>query len=101
LLDNDGFQAALVREGSIVGMVGFTGVDWKRRSTGIGYWLAAEQQGRGIVTAAVRRLVEHAFAVWRLERVEVGERRDLVVYAIRAHDWLSGARGAAGPSAPR
>ena len=69
--DNNGFQAAIVEDGRIVGAVGFHGVDWKNESTSIGYWLAEDHQGRGTMTAAVRALVDHAFSVWKLNRVEI------------------------------
>jgi ribosomal-protein-serine acetyltransferase len=68
---NDGFQAALVSEGSIVGMVGFHGVNWPHGSTTIGYWLDEGHQGHGLMTRAVRALVDHAFGVWDLHRVEI------------------------------
>jgi RimJ/RimL family protein N-acetyltransferase len=35
---NDGFQGAIVIEGRIAGVIGYTGVDWEEPSTGIGYW---------------------------------------------------------------
>jgi ribosomal-protein-serine acetyltransferase len=68
---NDGFQAAIVRDGRIVGVVGYTGVDWTNRSTAIGYWLAAGEEGRGTMTEAVRVLAEHGLSAWRLNRVEI------------------------------
>jgi ribosomal-protein-serine acetyltransferase len=68
---NDGFQAAIVLEGGIAGVVGYPGVDWDNRSTRIGYWLDEGRQRRGAMTAAVRALVDHALAVWRLNRVEI------------------------------
>lgn len=52
-------------------MVGFRSVDWRNRSTTIGYWLAADAQGRGTMTTAVRALVDHAFAEWNLHRIEL------------------------------
>lgn len=71
LTRNDGFQAAILIEGAIVGVIGYHAVDWGNRSTRIGYWLAEGQQGRGTMTAAVRLLVDHALTVWRLNRVEI------------------------------
>ena len=71
LADGDGFQAAIVREGAIVGVAGFHGIDWVNRATTIGYWLGAGEEGRGTMTQAVRALVDHAFAQWRLNRVEI------------------------------
>jgi ribosomal-protein-serine acetyltransferase len=68
---NDGFQAALVCEGEIVGVAGFLSVNWPHGSTTIGYWLSERHQGRGLMTGAVRALVEHAFGEWDLHRVEI------------------------------
>jgi len=69
--DNDGFQTAIVCDGRIVGAVGFHGVDWDHRSASIGYWLDAGHQGRGIMTGAVRALIDHALRDWGLNRVEI------------------------------
>jgi ribosomal-protein-serine acetyltransferase len=71
LVDNNGFQTAVVENSKIIGVVGFHGVRWDDRSTSIGYWLAESSQGRGIMTEAVRALVDHAFGVWQLHRVEI------------------------------
>jgi ribosomal-protein-serine acetyltransferase len=68
---NDGFQAAIVEGGEIIGAVGFHGVDWRNRSTSIGYWLAEDRQGRGVMTNAVRALTTHAVDAWELNRVEI------------------------------
>ena len=69
--DDNGFQAAIVIDGAIAGVVGFHAVDWANRTTSIGYWLAEAFQGRGTMTEAVRALVDHAFDAWKLERVEI------------------------------
>jgi ribosomal-protein-serine acetyltransferase len=71
ILENDGFQAAIVDGDEIIGAIGFHGIDWNHRSTGIGYWLSEDRQGRGVMTDAVRALTAHAFDVWRLNRVEI------------------------------
>ncbi len=71
LINNDGFQTAVVEDGRIVGVVGFLAVSWQNRSTSIGYWLAESAQGRGTMTRAVRVLVDHALKSWRLDRVEI------------------------------
>ena len=71
LNDNQGFQAAIVERGAIVGGIGFHRIDWERRATTIGYWIAENSQGRGTVTRAAARLIDHAFDVWELERIEI------------------------------
>jgi ribosomal-protein-serine acetyltransferase len=69
--ENDGLQMAIVVDGALAGMVGFHRIDRLNRSTTMGYWLAAGHQGRGIMTTAVRSLVDHAFEVWDLHRIEL------------------------------
>jgi ribosomal-protein-serine acetyltransferase len=68
---DDGFEGAIVVAGEIVGGAGFHGIDRLNRSTSIGYWLAAEAQGAGLMTATVRTLVDHAFGAWELHRVVI------------------------------
>ena len=69
--DDNGFQAAILDGDEIVGVIGFHRVDWVNRATSIGYWIGAANQGRGIVTEAVRALTAYAFDVWDLNRVEI------------------------------
>ena len=72
LADNNGLQTAVVDSGGrIIGMVGVHAIDWANRKTSIGYWLARDNQGRGIMTAAVRAYVDHAFGTWKLNRVTI------------------------------
>jgi ribosomal-protein-serine acetyltransferase len=70
-LANSGFHAAILQRETIAGMAGFSELDWERRSATVGYWLAEDWQGKGIATAAVGALVDHALAVWELDRVEI------------------------------
>ena len=69
--DDDGLTTAIVAGGRIAGTIGFHAVDRVARSTSIGYWIAAEFEGRGLVTRAVRAYVDHAFGAWGLNRVEI------------------------------
>ena len=68
---NDGAQLALVVDGRIAGVVGHHHVDWRNRSTSIGYWIAEPYQGRGLTTAACRALITRAFEKGRLNRIEI------------------------------
>ncbi len=68
---NQGFQAAILERDVIVGVIGFHRLDRENRSASIGYWLAETAQGKGIVTAAARALLTHAFAVYKVNRIEV------------------------------
>ena len=72
IADNDGLQTVIVDPGGrIVGMVGTHGVDWRNGTTSIGYWLAADAQGSGTMTEAVRAYVDHAFGTWKLNRITI------------------------------
>lgn len=71
IADNDGLQLAITLHGEIVGSIGVHGINWQHRNTSVGYWIAERAQGRGIITAAVRALTDHAFRVWELERMEL------------------------------
>jgi ribosomal-protein-serine acetyltransferase len=67
----DGFEGAIVVDGEIVGGAGFHAVDKLNRTTSIGYWLAAEAQGSGLMTATVRALLDHVFGARDLHRVVI------------------------------
>jgi ribosomal-protein-serine acetyltransferase len=69
--ENNGLQTVIVLDGAIVGVVGFHRIDWMNRATSIGYWLAADRQGRGTMTEAVRALVDYAFGTLDLHRIEI------------------------------
>ncbi|WP_173915333.1 GNAT family N-acetyltransferase [Halobacillus sp. Marseille-Q1614] len=68
---NDGFQAGILYNGKLAGMVGFHGIDWSNRKTSIGYWLAENYQGHGIMTKTVNALIDCAFSEYDLNRVEI------------------------------
>lgn len=70
-LDGDGFQAGIWYRGTLAGVAGYHRIDWRRRQVALGYWLGREFEGRGIMTRACRALVDHAFEVYHLDRVEI------------------------------
>jgi ribosomal-protein-serine acetyltransferase len=71
LANNDGLNTLITVDGRIAGSVGMRSIEWRVRSTELGYWLAAEHQGRGIMTAAVGAYLDYAFGVLGLHRVVV------------------------------
>ena len=71
LSDNNGFQTVIRHRGDLVGAVGHHGISWNNRSTSLGYWLAQEAQGKGIMTRSCRGFLEHAFLDLALNRVEI------------------------------
>ena len=69
--DNRGFHGAIVYDERIVGVISYHQIDWGNRSTALGYWLAEDYQGRGLMTASCRVLIDHAFAALNLHRVAI------------------------------
>ena len=67
----DGFHAGIFVEGEVAGFIGLHRIDWANQSVEIGYWLDAGYRGRGVMTAAVRGVVEICFEHYRLHRVEI------------------------------
>lgn len=55
----------------IVGMCGFNQIDAINRSAVIGYWLAADVQGRGVMTRCVTALSSFGFTKLGLHRVVI------------------------------
>jgi ribosomal-protein-serine acetyltransferase len=67
----DGLNAAIWVEARLAGMIGMHKIDWPNRRVELGYWLAHEVQGRGIMTEACRAVTLHALAELELNRVEI------------------------------
>lgn len=55
----------------LVGVAAFVWLDPANQSGAIGYWLAREAEGHGLMTAAVSALVRHGFYALQLNRVEI------------------------------
>ncbi|MFC6333009.1 GNAT family N-acetyltransferase [Paenibacillus septentrionalis] len=68
---HNGFQAAICYEGTIAGCIGLHNIDWHNKKTSIGYWLASDQQGKGMMTRACRALIDYSFKELNLNRVEI------------------------------
>jgi ribosomal-protein-serine acetyltransferase len=68
---NKGFAAGLWSNRTLCGVAAYQPIDWENWSVALGYYLAADCQGRGLMTRAVRALVTHAFTELGLNRVEI------------------------------
>ncbi|MCL6571324.1 MAG: GNAT family N-acetyltransferase [Bacillus sp. (in: Bacteria)] len=64
-------NTVILYQGEIVGVAGYNELDWSNKTAYIGYWLAAEYQGNGIMTKTVRALTDYAFKEFELNRVEI------------------------------
>ena len=67
----DGIACGIEFRGALAGVVGLHRVDWANRSTTVGYWLAEEHQGHGVVTRACAGLLDYVFAELGLNHAEI------------------------------
>lgn len=59
-----------LRDGeTFAGLIGFKNADRQAHTIEIGYWLCSEQQGKGLMSAAVKALCTLAFSGMGMERV--------------------------------
>jgi ribosomal-protein-serine acetyltransferase len=65
----EGFQCCIRYRGKIVGIIGLNRLDRFHKQVEIGYWLAEECQGRGIMTACCRTLIDFVFPSPALQTV--------------------------------
>ena len=66
-----GLNCGVFFQGKLVGIVSFNSIDWANRIGYIGYWLAVDFQGHGIMTRAVRGITDYAFDEMKLNRVDI------------------------------
>lgn len=69
--NQEGFTAGIFCQGKLSGVIGYNCASWKNRHISIGYWMGEESRGKGTMTKACRALIQHAFEVWKLNRVEI------------------------------
>ncbi|MBP9700428.1 GNAT family N-acetyltransferase [Candidatus Woesebacteria bacterium] len=69
--NDNGLELGIFYHDVLVGCIGLHELNWAHKKTSIGYWLSASYQGKGIMTAAVRALVEYVFTKLAFNRVEI------------------------------
>lgn len=62
---------AIRYKGEFAGLIGFKDTDWVNRKTELGYWLAKNMQGKGIITSCVDKLTVYAFRKLKMNRIQV------------------------------
>ena len=68
---NQGPQAGLWIEGAFAGSVGCHPINWQNRNCSIGYWIAEQHQGKGIITRCCSVVLDYLFDDLRLHRVVI------------------------------
>ena len=66
---NQGF--GIFSGGRLVGSIGFVLFNWASKRTEIGYWIAKDFEGRGIITKSCRELINYAFEKLEMNRIEI------------------------------
>lgn len=70
-LDRKSLVQVIVVDGRICGLVDLHCFDHINRRAAIGYWLAENETGRGIMTEAVRQIMQTGFGDYNLHRIEI------------------------------
>jgi ribosomal-protein-serine acetyltransferase len=68
---NQGRTAVMLHGRDIAGVIGTHAFDWLNRRAELGYWIAREHQGKGVVTEACRVVIHYLFEELALHRVEI------------------------------
>jgi len=74
--NNNGFSTGIFYKSQYIGNISFHEINWNTKMTSIGYWLSAEHQGKGIMTACCQILLNHGFGILGLNRIEIRARTD-------------------------
>jgi ribosomal-protein-serine acetyltransferase len=68
----------VVRHHALAGVVGFLPIDRINRCGEIGYWLAEQEQGRGVMTECCRFMMRYGFLTLDLNRIQIAAATDNV-----------------------
>jgi len=71
LAEGRALTLVLFHHGRAVGVLGLNRVDAVNRVASVGYWIDEAASGQGLVTRAVRRLIDLAFEHFPVDRVEI------------------------------
>lgn len=71
LARGDGFHLGVRLDGRLVGVLGLHAIHPADLRTSVGYWLARDATGRGVMTRSLARLLDHVFGELGLHRVEL------------------------------
>jgi ribosomal-protein-serine acetyltransferase len=66
-----GLQCGIFYNETLVGMCGYHPVNRSNNSVTIGYWVARNMTGKGIVTSCTKYLIDYAFDKLRLNKVYI------------------------------
>jgi ribosomal-protein-serine acetyltransferase len=65
------FAFVIVEDNKLIGRIGIYKINRQDKIGEIGYWLASDAQGKGIITKACRLLIDFCFSALQLNRIEI------------------------------
>lgn len=68
---NNGFNTGIWYKGDYAGTIGFHSIDKDIKAISIGYWLDEKFVGKGLMTKACKVLIDYAFEILQMNRVEI------------------------------
>ncbi|MGG0176859.1 GNAT family N-acetyltransferase [Gottfriedia acidiceleris] len=72
-VENKGYPKsfAIIYRGQIAGSIGFNVIDKTSKIGEVGYWLGKQYQGKGLMTKALRTLINYGFEELDLNRIQI------------------------------
>jgi ribosomal-protein-serine acetyltransferase len=65
------FGYVIIYNDTIAGRIGLHHIDKQNKIASIGYWLAKDFAGKGIITKSCKAIIDYAFDVLDLNRIEI------------------------------
>lgn len=69
--DGNEFAFVIIANGKVVGRIGVYKIDGQNKIGEIGYWLAENLQGKGIITQSCKAIIDFGFSDLQLNRIEI------------------------------
>lgn len=68
---NKCFEMGIWYKNQLAGVVGIHEIDWQNEITSIGYWIAKDFQGLGLITQSLKFIIDHAFEELKLKKIQI------------------------------
>ncbi|MCM3567931.1 GNAT family N-acetyltransferase [Neobacillus mesonae] len=69
--ENSAYNLGILYKGELVGTIGIHQIDWYNKAASIGYFLAKNAEGNGIITRSVKAVLNYAYFDLGLNRMEI------------------------------
>ncbi len=69
--DGKSMVCGIIFNGELVGNVSFNNINRSLKKVEIGYWLAKDFNGKGIITRVCEKLIEYAFEQLDIDKIEI------------------------------